>query len=221
MSGAPTPVAQAWRPLPVDGLPAPRPPDGAAAAACVRASCLAIKRRMLALVQDVEALTQERDALRTALDAEWGVDWTALGGEEVARQLTPTEGRLVAALLRAGREAGAAEFRTLPHARILREVWGPQYLDAQHLARVTMSRLRQKLHPLGWDVVAWAGVGYRLAPFDPERRRTRAPLGAAERADIAALRAGGLGIKRIARRLHRDVTVVRRVLREAAGAEHA
>ena len=76
--------------------------------------------------------------------------------EEV--HLTPTEYRLLAALVR---RAG----RVVTHRQLLQEVWGANYVGQTHYLRVYMAQLRHKLERdptrprlLGTE----AGVGYRL-----------------------------------------------------------
>ncbi len=80
-----------------------------------------------------------------------------LQGEPV--KLTTTEYALLRALVQ---QAGKA----LTHAQLLREVWGPAYLEETHYLRVYLARLRQKLeadplHPK--LLLTEPGVGYRLA----------------------------------------------------------
>jgi two-component system, OmpR family, KDP operon response regulator KdpE len=76
--------------------------------------------------------------------------------EEV--HLTPTEYRLLAALVR---RAG----RVVTHRQLLQDVWGANYVGQTHYLRVYMAQLRHKLERdptrprlLGTE----AGVGYRL-----------------------------------------------------------
>ena len=79
-----------------------------------------------------------------------------VGGEPVS--LTQTEYRLLSTLIR---HAG----KVLTHRRILKEVWGPNYVDRSHYVRVYVARLRDKLSddPSGPDyLVTETGVGYRL-----------------------------------------------------------
>jgi hypothetical protein len=201
-------------------LPMPRLPNGdAIELPCARASCGAVKKHMLTLAQELEAVTVERDALRASLDATWRADWTPLGGDAALYALTGTEARIVEALLRPGTDAETGAFRTVRHAQLLREVWGDAWRDEGHLLRVNISRVRFKLGPFGWDVANLFGYGYRLARLDPERPNRRAGVDAAERAEIVGLRAGGMSIKVIARRMHRDTTTVQRVLRDAQAAD--
>jgi two-component system, OmpR family, KDP operon response regulator KdpE len=77
-------------------------------------------------------------------------------GEPV--KLTPTEYALLRLLVQ---HAG----RVLTHRQILKEVWGPQYVDETHYLRVYFAQLRQKLEAnpaLPRLIVTEPGVGYRL-----------------------------------------------------------
>jgi two-component system KDP operon response regulator KdpE len=79
------------------------------------------------------------------------------GGELV--KLTPTEYALLRLLIQ---HAG----RVLTHRQILKEVWGPQYVDETHYLRVYFAQLRQKLEvdPTRPKLILTEpGVGYRLA----------------------------------------------------------
>ena len=72
--------------------------------------------------------------------------------------LTPTEYRLLAALVR---EAG----RVVTHRHLLQEVWGANYVEQTHYLRVSMAQLRHKLEddPTRPRLLATEpGVGYRL-----------------------------------------------------------
>jgi two-component system KDP operon response regulator KdpE len=77
-------------------------------------------------------------------------------GEPV--KLTPTEYALLRLLVQ---HSG----RVLTHRQILKEVWGPQYVDETHYLRVYFAQLRQKLETnpaLPRLIVTEPGVGYRL-----------------------------------------------------------
>ena len=77
-------------------------------------------------------------------------------GEPV--RLTPTEYALLRLLIQ---HAG----RVLTHKQILKEVWGPDYVDETHYLRVYFAQLRQKLEDvpaLPTLIRTEAGVGYRL-----------------------------------------------------------
>jgi len=74
-------------------------------------------------------------------------------------KLTPTEYALLRLLVQ---HAG----RVLTHRQILKEVWGPQYVDETHYLRVYFGQLRQKLEAnpaLPALILTEPGVGYRLA----------------------------------------------------------
>lgn len=78
-------------------------------------------------------------------------------GEPV--KLTPTEYALLRLLIQ---HAG----RVLTHKQILREVWGPEYIEETHYLRVYFAQLRQKLEDdpsLPKLIITEPGVGYRLA----------------------------------------------------------
>jgi two-component system, OmpR family, KDP operon response regulator KdpE len=77
-----------------------------------------------------------------------------------AIKLTATEYAFLRLLVR---NAG----RVLTHHQILREVWGPQYVDETHYLRVYAAQLRRKLeenpaHPQ--LLLTEPGVGYRFTP---------------------------------------------------------
>jgi len=78
------------------------------------------------------------------------------GGTEI--HLTPIEYRLLATLVR---HAG----KVLTHRQLLKEVWGPAYVERTHYLRIYMGALRQKLEadPARPELLMTeAGVGYRL-----------------------------------------------------------
>ena len=77
-------------------------------------------------------------------------------GEPV--KLTPTEYALLRLMVQ---HAG----RVLTHRQILKQVWGPEYVDETHYLRVYFAQLRQKLEEdptLPRLIVTEPGVGYRL-----------------------------------------------------------
>jgi two-component system KDP operon response regulator KdpE len=79
-----------------------------------------------------------------------------LKGQEV--KLTSTEYSLLRLLVR---HAG----KVLTHRQILREVWGPNYVEQTHYLRVYMAHLREKLeaNPAQPELfITEPGVGYRL-----------------------------------------------------------
>lgn len=73
-------------------------------------------------------------------------------------KLTPTEYALLRLMIQ---HAG----RVLTHRQILKEVWGPDYMDETHYLRVYFAQLRQKLEadPARPQLILTEpGVGYRL-----------------------------------------------------------
>lgn len=79
-----------------------------------------------------------------------------VGGEPI--KLTPTEFALLRLMIQ---HVG----KVLTHRQILREVWGPEYVDETHYLRVYFAQLRQKLEadPARPKIILTEpGVGYRL-----------------------------------------------------------
>jgi two-component system KDP operon response regulator KdpE len=79
-----------------------------------------------------------------------------LGGEEI--HLTPIEYRLLTVL---ARNAG----KVMTHRQILKEVWGPPYVEQTHYLRVFMNQLRKKIEPDAARpcfLLNEPGVGYRF-----------------------------------------------------------
>ena len=77
-------------------------------------------------------------------------------GNEI--QLTPTEYDLLRLLVT---HAG----KVLTHNQILRQMWGPAYMEQPHLLRVNISNLRRKIEPepnRPRYILTELGVGYRL-----------------------------------------------------------
>ena len=78
---------------------------------------------------------------------------------EAAIHLTPIEFRLLSLMIH---NAG----RVLTHRQILREVWGPSYIEHEHYVRVHMGHLRQKLEDDPTQpayLLTETAVGYRLS----------------------------------------------------------
>ena len=90
--------------------------------------------------------------------------WKQVKGAETELRLTPTEFRLLAALVK---QSG----RVLLHSHLLREIWGPQHEHDVAYLRVYMGQLRHKLEPEParpqW-LLTEPGVGYRLVEASPE-----------------------------------------------------
>jgi two-component system KDP operon response regulator KdpE len=81
---------------------------------------------------------------------------TRKSGAEV--HLTPIEFRLLAHLC-------AHAGKVLTHRQIVKEVWGPSYIEQSHYPRVFMQHLRQKLEDdpaQPKHLITETGVGYRL-----------------------------------------------------------
>jgi two-component system KDP operon response regulator KdpE len=77
-------------------------------------------------------------------------------GQEV--HLTQIEFRLLAVLL-------SHPGKVLTHRQLLREVWGPPYVEHSHYLRIYMGHLRQKLETdpaRPKHLITETGVGYRL-----------------------------------------------------------
>lgn len=74
--------------------------------------------------------------------------------------LTPIEYRLLSVMI-------ANLGRVLTHRQILREVWGPSYVEQGHYVRIHMAHLRQKLEDdpaQPKHLVTETAIGYRLVP---------------------------------------------------------
>jgi two-component system KDP operon response regulator KdpE len=75
--------------------------------------------------------------------------------------LTPIEFRLLAALI-------ARPGKVLTHRQLLRETWGPAYVERGHYLRIYMGHLRQKLEAdpaRPRHLITETGVGYRFCPL--------------------------------------------------------
>lgn len=78
------------------------------------------------------------------------------GGQDL--HLTPIEFRLLAVLLR-------YPGKVLTHRHLLREVWGPSYVEHSHYLRIYMGHLRHKLEDnpaRPKHVITETGIGYRF-----------------------------------------------------------
>ncbi|MDO8595515.1 MAG: winged helix-turn-helix domain-containing protein, partial [Sulfuricaulis sp.] len=74
--------------------------------------------------------------------------------------LTPIEYRLLGVLLS---NAG----RVLTHRQLLKEVWGPSYVESNHYPRIYVAHLREKLEidpARPQHILTETGVGYRFQP---------------------------------------------------------
>ena len=116
---------------------------------------------LLARVRVALRHAQPEPDLRVFTTGELHVDLTrrlvTVRGEPI--KLTPTEYALLRLMVQ---HAG----RVLTHRQILKEVWGPAYIDESHYLRVYFSQLRQKIEEnpaLPTYLLTEPGVGYRLA----------------------------------------------------------
>lgn len=90
------------------------------------------------------------------LHVDLGKRLVQIDGQDV--HLTPIQYRLLAVLVK---HAG----KVLTHRQILKEVWGPAYVDNPHYLRIYIGQLRQKLEPDPTQpryLLTESGVGYRL-----------------------------------------------------------
>jgi two-component system KDP operon response regulator KdpE len=81
-----------------------------------------------------------------------------IGSQEI--HLTPIEYRLLTTLVK---NAG----RVMTHRQILKEVWGPPYIEQTHYLRVFMNQLRKKIEADSTRprfLLNEPGVGYRFKP---------------------------------------------------------
>ena len=88
------------------------------------------------------------------------------GVGETPLHLTKNEFGVLAVLMR-------HRLKVVPYEQVLREVWGPAYVDETHYVRVIVTRLRQKLNEagVGGDVIrAISGVGYLMQALGESNR---------------------------------------------------
>jgi two-component system, OmpR family, KDP operon response regulator KdpE len=87
-----------------------------------------------------------------------------------AVHLTPTEFRLLAALVR-------GHGKVLTHRQLLLDIWGPGYVDRPHYIRIYMANLRRKLErdpTRPQHLITELQVGYRLTGLDDGSYQPRA-----------------------------------------------
>jgi two-component system KDP operon response regulator KdpE len=120
-----------------------------------------------------ELLARVRAALRRQATTSTGIDSVfQFGDVEVDRakrvirkagallHLTPIEYRLLSLLI-------GNPGRVLTHRHLLREVWGPSFVESSHYVRIYVARLRQKLEAdpaQPHHILTETGVGYRFEP---------------------------------------------------------
>jgi two-component system KDP operon response regulator KdpE len=119
-----------------------------------------LARIRVALRHAVPKSQDQRDAIFTAEDL--SIDFLKRqvhrGDREI--HLTPIEYRLLVVLVR---NAG----RVMTHRHILKEVWGPSYIEQTHYLRVFMNQLRKKIETDSARphfLLNEPGIGYRFKP---------------------------------------------------------
>lgn len=119
-----------------------------------------LARIRVALRHAVPKNQDQRDAIFTAEDL--SIDFLKRqvhrGDREI--HLTPIEYRLLVVLVR---NAG----RVMTHRHILKEVWGPAYVEQTHYLRVFMNQLRKKIETDSARphfLLNEPGIGYRFKP---------------------------------------------------------
>ena len=119
-----------------------------------------LARIRVALRHAVPKSQDQRDAIFTAEDL--SIDFLKRqvhrGDREI--HLTPIEYRLLVVLVR---NAG----RVMTHRHILKEVWGPAYIEQTHYLRVFMNQLRKKIEndsARPHFLLNEPGIGYRFKP---------------------------------------------------------
>jgi two-component system KDP operon response regulator KdpE len=119
-----------------------------------------LARIRVALRHAVPKSQDQRDAIFTAEDL--SIDFLKRqvhrGDREI--HLTPIEYRLLVVLVR---NAG----RVMTHRHILKEVWGPAYIEQTHYLRVFMNQLRKKIEADSARphfLLNEPGIGYRFKP---------------------------------------------------------
>jgi len=119
----------------------------------LRARVRALLRRRLRSGEDVTPLIEFGDV---AVDLSRRL--VLRGGEAV--HLTPIEYRLLSTLL-------GHPGKVLTQRNLLREIWGPSYVESSHYLRVYVGHLRQKLEndpTQPKHFLTETGVGYRFQP---------------------------------------------------------
>jgi two-component system KDP operon response regulator KdpE len=117
--------------------------------------------RVRVALRHSERWTEGEEVFRTGdLVVDLGRRRVTVDGEEV--RLTPTEYSLLATLVRNAD-------RVVTDARLLQEVWGPEYGDEDHYLHVYVARLRKKIERDPQNpryLRTEPGVGYRLLTDD-------------------------------------------------------
>jgi two-component system KDP operon response regulator KdpE len=132
-----------------------------------------LKARVRSLLRRTQEMVTQDRAPQVLQDGWLYVDLNrrVIKADNKPIELTPTEFRLLAALVR-------KLDCVIPHRQLLRQVWGPEYSDEVHYLKLYIRYLRQKLEkdPANpqYLLTEW-GVGYRFRDFTrPEKDRPRA-----------------------------------------------
>ena len=117
-----------------------------------------LARMRVALRHAARAAGQPEDPVFAVGDLRVDLEHRLVSVGEREVHLTPTEYRLLTALVR---HAG----KVLTHRQLLKEVWGPNAIEHSHYVRVYMTQLRHKLEAdpaRPRYLLTEPGVGYRL-----------------------------------------------------------
>lgn len=118
--------------------------------------------RLRAAQRRVQPLSENAVFQSGPLEVDMAARIVLVRGREV--KMTPTEYSLLRLL---ARSAG----KVVTHRQILKEVWGPNYVEQIHYLRVYIAHLREKIeaHPAQPELlVTEPGIGYRLLAQPPE-----------------------------------------------------
>ena len=110
---------------------------------------------------------ERRAAMLTVGDLELDEEHWAVRRNGTAVELSPTEFRLLAYLMR-------NQGRMLTRQQLLENVWGWEFAGQSQVVETYVSYLRRKLDPLGPPLIhTQRGVGYSLRPPPETERASR------------------------------------------------
>jgi two-component system, OmpR family, KDP operon response regulator KdpE len=115
--------------------------------------------RIRVALRHASATVQEKDGVFTVAGLKVDLPHRRVYRDGSEVHLTPIEYRLLTTLVR---HAG----KVLTHRQLLKEVWGPGYIERSHYLRIYMGALRHKLETdpaRPRFLLTEAGVGYRLS----------------------------------------------------------
>jgi two-component system, OmpR family, KDP operon response regulator KdpE len=118
-----------------------------------------LARIRVALRHILSGSTSEDEGVFSVADLKVDLIHREIRVNDVEIHLTPIEYRLLSVLIK---HAG----KVLTHHFLLKEVWGPSYVDHSHYLRIYMGNLRHKLEKNPAQprfLLTEIGVGYRLA----------------------------------------------------------